>query len=85
MGRRSHKQVETDNEVHALLVQGKNLYQSHLAKKGITISLTLKDYVRAIVHDQNPEAMAAMRITSQLHQLQPGEYDAFMTRMRKGE
>lgn len=83
MVRRTRKEVETDNDVHALLMHGKNLYQSHLSRKGRMVSLTIADYLRAIVHDMDPEAIAAMRVASRMHQLEPGEYEAFMNKMRK--
>ena len=80
--RRLRKEVETDNEVHALLLHGKNMYQTHLAKKGRHQPLTIKDYLRAITHDLDPEAIAVMRTAAQLHHLQPGELETFLKERR---
>ena len=82
MGRRS-KAVELDHEVHGLLVLGKTMYQHHLAKKnGRPATLTMNDYLHAIAHDMDPEAIAAMRVASQLHHLQPGEHEAYVDQIR---
>ena len=82
MGRRSHKQIGTDDEVHALLLIGKNTYQAHRSKRGINEPLSMADYMRAIVHDIDPEAIAALRMAARLHRLAPGDYEEFMTKPR---